>query len=522
MCPRRSPSEPSRLLLTCIFSSHPYAMIPELHAYEQQYSLGGNGSVSLKVFVFKKINTLNLATKPVYLIKTALRVSIYNKQDFNIAAGSIVAYRNYPALFSFKQALTSLVPAEATNFKLLNYAPQTVNSSVTISGSNSELDAVTNTAQQSMGSSTSQTNSFGVNAQGGIMMGLPLFTLGANYDYAYSSAQSQERGIASSALSEQQAVSADSYSIKDWGVYAQVNRERLETRWICSQEYPWDVLQYRSQNGQGNIDLPKPVIARMLQGNCVLPPSQLSQFGTDFTFTAEWSFTPTESNVNVNTPLLSIPLTIAYLLASHERTGISPNYQLAASLSQPSTTHFEMTLSWGELECLALNPVMAARNDASLNFQKVPAARFPSNRVHPFTLTSPTNTLFFTASGFSPGMVVDVTEGPVSYTLKFKLTDTVGELSLYLKHWKLDAAGLVLTITVNDFTLPVQYVDALQGEGGMGNRTNIGLRSTDYMAEDFADYVVVGLNTVTVTVGLNDALPRPGVARYCLAAAVVS
>lgn len=497
-------------------------MIPELHAYEQQYSLGENGSATLKVFVFKKINTLNLATKPVYIIKTALRVSIYNNQVFNLAAGSILAYQNYPALFSFKQTLTSLAPAEKDSFRLLSYAPQTVNSSVTVSRSDSDVAGVTNSAQQSIGSSTSQTNSFGVNAQGGIMVALPLFTVGANYDYAYTSAQSQERGTATSAQSEEQTGNADSYSIKDWGVYAQVNRGKLEAGWICGQEYPWNVLQYRTQNSSGNIDLPEPVVARMLEGNCVLPPSQLSQFGTDFTFTAEWSFTPTEANVNLDTPLLSIPLTIAYVLASHQRLGFSPPYHLAASLSQPSTSNFDLILNWGQLECLALNPVIAARNDASLNFQKVPAARFPTGPSRPLTLTSPTNTLFFTASGFSPGMIVDVAQGPASYTLKFKLTDTVGELSLYLKHWKLDPAGLVLTITINEFTLPVQYVDALQGEGGMGNRTTIGLRSTDYMAEDFADYVIVGLNTITVTVGLNDALPRPSVARYCLSAVVVS
>jgi hypothetical protein len=495
-------------------------MIPDLHATELQYSLDGNGYVRLKVFVLKKISTLNLKSSPLYVIKTALKVSIYNNQLFNINPGPVTSFMNYPAMFSFTKSLSCPVAAEAENFRLASYSPITVNSSVTTSSSDSSGTSQSNSSQQSVGSSTSQTNSFGINVQGGVMMDLPMFSVGLDYGYAYTSAHSQERGTSAGQSAEHQSGDVDSFSIKDWGVYAKVNREKLSTTWVCAQEYPWDILRFHSVDGQGNIDLPQSIIDRMLLDGCVLPPSQLSQFGTDFNFMAEWHFTPSEGNVDGSTPLLSIPIDIAYVLGSHQRTGTTAPYGLAPSLGQSVINSNSLALTWWQLECLALDALVPGRNDASMNFEKLPATRFPDSVTAPLTITSPTNTLLCNALGFGPGMVADVATATTSYTLTFKVTDTVGEVSLYLKHWKLDAAGLVLNITVNGTALPPQYVDAQQGVGGTSNRTAIDLRTTDYMAEDFCDYLVVGLNTVAVTV--NEAAVSTTTARYCLAAVVVS
>jgi hypothetical protein len=496
-------------------------MNPELHAIDMHYSLEGNGYVNFKAFVVKKISTLNLKSKPVYVIRTALKVSIYNTQDFNIAPGAVTAFMNYPAIFNFKKSLTCLAASEVGNFKLLTYSPITVNSSINTSRSDSTGKVLTNSSQQSVGSSSSQTNSFGVNVQAGLMMELPMWSVGLSYDHAYTSGQNQERSTVAGNSAEQQMSNVDSFSIKDWGIYSKVNREALEASWICAQEYPWDVLQFRNAKGDGAIELPQPIIDRMLVGNCVLPPSQLSLFGTDFTFSAEWSFTPSDENVDMDAELLSIGVNTSYVLASHQRTGSSEPYGLAPSFAQPAFDSNALKLTWWQLECLALNPIVPGRNDASLNLDKLPTSRFPTKAGIPLTVDSPTHTLLCVAKGFAPGMIADVAKASASYKLAFKVAETVGEVSLYLKHWKLDEAGLVLNIEINDVPLPAQYVDALQGEGGTGNRLTIMLRSTDYMAEDFCDYLKVGLNVINITVSVKPS-SSPSVARYCVAGVVVT
>ncbi|UNK48538.1 hypothetical protein MNR01_12350 [Lysobacter sp. S4-A87] len=495
-------------------------MTSELHAQDYPYSLSANGDVRLKLFVFKRISTVNLESRVVYLIRAALKVSIYNPKGININPGPMTEYKDYPALFSFTKTLTSKVAAEKNNFRLLSYAPITVNSAINTSRSDSHDQQLTNSTQQSVGSSTSQTNSFGVNVQGGVMMDMPMWSVGFSYEHAYAEAQSRENAQASGTSTGQQLGNVDSFSIKDWGIYASSNQTNLQAGWVCAQEYPWDVLQFRSvTGGTGDIEMPRPILDRMLIDDCVLPPSQLSLFGTDFTFTSDWSFTPTEENVDMDTPLVALSVDTAYMLGSHERTGTSPPYSLAFKLSTPARDTKEFTLTWWELECLALNALVPGRNDASLNLEKLPAKRFPTTT--PLTVTSPTNTLLCVAKGFTAGMVADVATTPATYHLAFKVTDTVGEVSLYLKHWKHDAAAVRLDIKVNEFDLPAQYVDAKQGVGGMSNRTQIILRSVDYMAEDFCDYLKVGLNEIKVTVSTAES-PPPATARYCLAAIVVS
>lgn len=497
-------------------------MNPELHAAELEYSLSGNGNVRLKVFVFKKISTVNLKSQSVYLIRTALKVSIYNKENFNINPGAVTSFMNYPALFRFSKYIQCNVAAERNNFRLLAYSPITVNASITTSRSDTMDKTLTNSSQQSMGSMSSQTNSFGINVQGGEMMALPMWSVGVSYDYAYTSAQNQERSTALGNSQGEQNNTSDTYSIKDWGIYAAVDRENLKATWVCAQEYPWDVLQYRNEKGDGSIEIPQAIKDRMLIGSCVLPPSQLSLFGTDFTFAAEWSFTPSELNVDTSATLFSIGVDTSYVLASHQRTGTSDPFGLSAKLSNASNTSKSMVLTWWDLECLALNAVVPGRNDASLNLDKLPSSRFPSAGTVPLTVTSPTNTLLCVANGFGPGMIADIATATCSFTLAFKVTDTVGDLSLYLKHWKVDGAALLLSISVNGVDLPAQLVDAAQGGGSTANRTEIVLRSTDYTAEDFCDWIVVGLNVVKVSIAVCDANPPSATARYCLAAAVVA
>jgi hypothetical protein len=496
-------------------------MIPDLHAIEKRVSLDGNGYLVFKVFVQKKISTIDLESRAVYQIRTALKASIYNKNPVNISPGSLTAYMNYPAIFSFTKTLQCGDPAQAANFRLLTYSPITVNSSITTSRSDSTDNTLTSSSAQSVGSSNSQTNSFGINVQAGEMMESPMFTVGLSYEHAYASQRSQQHSTSSGSSSGQGSSIQDGYSIKDWGIYAKIDRENLKAGWICGQEYPWDVMQFRSFNGAGNIDLPQAIIDRMLMGDCVLPPSQLSQFGTDFTFTAEWSFTPDDESPDINANLLTFDVDSQYALATHQRLGIAGHYSISASLGSPAVDQTSLSLTWWQLECLALNPLVPGRNDASLNLAKLPATSFPTKPSVPLLIASPTNTLICNATGFEPGMIADVTSAPATYVLGFKVTDTVGDLSLLLKHWKLEDTGVVLSIRVNDVEVPLEWVDGRQGNGATGNRTETVLRTTDYMADDFCDYVKVGMNTITVTVTAGSKPADGQKVRYCLAAVVL-
>lgn len=497
-------------------------MTAQLHAAEIDFKIGDDGYGRLKVYVLKKISTVNLSSKAVYFFRTAVKASICNNNGVNIAPGNLTSYQHYPALYSFAKSLTCMDPAETANIRLLNYAPITINSSITTSRSDSTDKTLTNSSQQSVGSSSSQTNSFGVSVLGGMMMEAPMWSIGFEYDYAYTKEHNQERSASTGNSAGQQNAFGETFSIKDWGIYAAVGEKEPQVTWVCAQEYPWDVLQFRSKGAGTEIEVPKAISDRMLIDGCVLPPSQLSQFGTDFTLTGEWSFVPEQENVDPDAELILIKLDTQYVLASHSRSSANGDFKLELSLSEPKPAECQMTLSWWQVMCLALNGLVPGRNDASLNLEKLPARRFPAQTGTPLTITSPTNTLLCVARGFSSGMIADVATQPGSFTLAFKVTDTVGEVSLYIKHWKLDATGLVLTMKINGQDMPVQFVDAVQGSGGTSNRTDIALRTTDYMAEDFSDYLIVGLNVVEVTITAADSTPAPAVARYCLAAVVVS
>lgn len=495
-------------------------IIPDLYAIEQRQTLDGNGSLALKVFVTKKIATVDLHSRPVFHIQTALKASIYNLSDVDIGAGSLTQYMNYPAIFNFTTSLEAGVAGEAKGFRLHSYAPITVNSSITTSRSDSSDKQLTSSLGQSVGSSNSQTNSFGVNIEAGVMMDLPMFSVGLSYDHAFAAQESRDRSSSSGSAATHGQGIQDGFSIKDWGIYAKVDRENLQAGWVCGQEYPWDLMQFRSLNSSGSIDLPQAIVDRMLMDDCVLPPSQLSQFGTDFTFTAEWRFKPSGAFPDVDANIFTVAVDARYALASHQRLGQPGAYTISASLGGAVADQMTLPLTWWQMECLALNPLIATRNDAAINFSKLAATHFGGSGKAVLA-ASPTNTLLCRGAGFAQGMVADVSSAPATYTLAFKVTDTVGDLSLLLKHWKLDDTPLAMAIDINGTALPQEIIDARQGNGATANRSEIILRTSDYMADDFCQYIQVGLNTVTVTVTALASPPSGKTARYCLAAALV-
>jgi hypothetical protein len=114
---------------------------------------------------------------------------------------------------------------------------------------------------------------------------------------------------------------------------------------------------------------------------------------------------------------------------------------------------------------------------------------------------------------------------PATLKIQFKMTSENLELSLYFKHWKLKSAGCMLTIAVNeaDYKNPVspivRHVDAMDAGSGTDNITTVTLRNKDYTSNEFYDYLVMGLNTIYVTITPTDAQPS---CDYALRAVAIS
>ena len=87
-------------------------------------------------------------------------------------------------------------------------------------------------------------------------------------------------------------------------------------------------------------------------------------------------------------------------------------------------------------------------------------------------------------------------------TLSFKISDTVNDYSLNMKHWKTKEIGIILTFIINgDLNNPiVKLVDSLEAEGGESNLLTISLRNTNFGTIDYHDYLQMGLNTVEINI----------------------
>lgn len=473
----------------------------------------------------------NLADTPAYQVLCTQRIVIPNINGYTPGSDDIQIFDNYPAVVSNQVSMSG--EPSGSSPELVTYSPRTVNSSVMTSVSSGQGDNASATIQHTSGSSTSQSNSFGASASIGMFGELPTASFSTSYDHTHSSERSKSASSASASGHSSQESSGDSMTVKDWACYTSLDPDDSTVTWIWGQEYPWNVLQYRNNNNTASIVLPNFVNPLLYDGTQLLPPSQLSQFGLDFTMKAAWIVQSTES--------LSLTHQIQYFTATHQLNGTSVSAAINAPIS------FTVTTPALDLCAYGLDPIHAGSsvNTAIIGFipRRFLVAPAPAQATAgqitlptPFTIISVSNNLLIrdttdytglqatdAGAGFSASataLIATVTanckspatpnpKSPVTpkspslqMTLTFKVNDAESGYRLYLKHWKSTATCVVLTIVINGDAenAIVKHVDALEAEGGENNLLSISLRNLNYGSVDFHDYLQLGLNTIDIRV----------------------
>jgi hypothetical protein len=139
----------------------------------------------------------------------------------------------------------------------------------------------------------------------------------------------------------------------------------------------------------------------------------------------------------------------------------------------------------------------------------------PPSAGKPFAIVSGENNLHVTGSGFDASMTADVTGSKTAtFTVSFKITDSSYDYALHLRHWKI-GGNVKLAITINGVPAPAsvgetgwkidKQVDSEKAKGGDRNELVIELRDQAFDSDNFHDYLVIGLNKVTIEVSSVDA-----------------
>ena len=461
-----------------------------------------------------------------FLVHCTQKINIYNKSGMDLSpTANTNSYENYPVLINtIVQLASSDGAATGFDFQLLEYSPQTVNTKIQQSGSATDSKGTSTGTNMSntVGSSTSETNSYGVSVTVGASEGLNS-SVSANYEHSstVTNDQSQTRGVEASTNKSNEASSSAAMSIKDWGAYAMVNPLTRFPSWTFGQEYPWDAVECRTTNGtvvkgQTQIVIPVATSLRLFDTVSVYPPSQLSMFGVNFVMKAVWQVTIDDGTSDE----VDMTHIINYFSGSH---GLDANNQIAVYMdTQPTILQVATGESLSptiDLALMAMDPIGSPNKGAVIGFipSKFTIAPVPVSTAAavPFKIVSTSNNLIikdttnyqkavagdgFTSSETS--LSASVSANPLTMTLYFKIVDSISDYTLFIKHWKTSATGVMLTLVFNgDTGNPIaKYVDAVEAEGGENNLMAVSLRNQDYATIDYHDYLQLGLNTIDITI----------------------
>jgi hypothetical protein len=473
------------------------------------------GTAYVRYEVHQVIDVRDLTEVRCYSITCTQRLVIPNVTKFQLSPLKDASFKLYPALLSSQ---FSLKEQPGAKIRLTNYSPRTVNTTITGSTSQGKGENQSTSRQHTSGSSTSETNTYGTSASLGFFGEAP--TGGLSFDYSHSSTSEQSR---SSSLGRERGSSTEqgesnSMSLKDWAGYAQLDTGNTTPTWVWGQEYPWDLIQYRYEKG-GKVRLPKFVEQRMFsEGDdgklIVLPPSQLSLFGIDFTMKASWLV---ELPRDIALQTASVSHTMQYLRASHELDSEKPSFKLDVA-----PLEFKADSPLLDLTLLGLDPIQdgSAGNGAVIGFIKSKFASPPPNAGSKFKIISEDNTLQVSGSGFDAPMLTTFASGEVKLTAQFKIVDTRYDYALFMKHWKTTDRGCTLEFVFNKNEKVIRHVDWNEGEGGEENLSSIVMRNRDYTTIDYHDYLVMGLNTVEVTIKPDEGTGSAGYILRALAIGV--
>ena len=513
------------------------------------------GTASLRYEV-RAVNDLrNLGFRRLYLVSCVQRITLPNKYDSSEAAkyypfqySSTTGYEDYLALLTCNTQLSKVAT-------LVSYFPKTLNSAVNSSTHSDDGKSSTITHQTMQGSSTSETNTFGVNLSGGLQGGpegpTPTGSIGGDYSHSKTTESSSSTTDGTEAGSNRQTGVDASMSIKDWCAYAFIDAAKSTPSWIWGQEYPWDVVKF-GNNEKGNTpQLPTVILDRLFDRDPASsdtkpayiranPPSQLSLFGIDVTMKATWII---ELPASLADQCLVISHDLQHMRASHHLTyddtkainGVAATLGPALSFSSLSSPIIDLTV-------LGLDPILnaAPTNGAVVGF--APGKFLVDPRDGRFKILSEANNLQVSGAGFkfdaaTPGSPMQATNGAELW-VEFKVLDATEDYTLFLKHWT-GGGGCKIEVFVNDTSgmvvkqgepvplgtppapsvgVPVltRYVNAAEGQGAENNLMAIKLRDTDYSSADYHDYLRRGHNLIEVRI-----TPMSSGAKYALRALAI-
>jgi hypothetical protein len=107
-------------------------------------------------------------------------------------------------------------------------------------------------------------------------------------------------------------------------------------------------------------------------------------------------------------------------------------------------------------------------------------------------------------------------ETPAKLIIQFKVIDPGLELSLHFKHWKTTSVDCLMTLMVNGQSI-TRHIDAMNAGSGTDNITTVTLRTQDYTSPEYYDYLVMGVNTISVEIAPADGNQTAGYALRALA-----
>lgn len=429
-------------------------------------------------------------------------------------------FADYPALI---EAFMQVERSTGVRFDLLDYSPQTVNTVVQQSGStaNSQSQTSGTSTSSTSGSSYSQSSTYGMN----VTVGDSFSGLSQSGEFSSSSTteSSKTTGSEASASASAERSSGASMSIKDWGSYAWVNPEFINPTWVFGQEYPWNAIDCRFAGhstypgvgvwsdpnpNQHQLIVSKDMMANLYDGTILYPPSELSMYGLNFVMKCCWRvYVDYTASTTV-----SIQHLVDYFSGSH----LVHNGCACVYLDKVASQLFEKRISI-DLNIMGLDPLGVNTRAAIVGF--LPSKFIPpcnGDLPQAFKTLAATNDLMIEnsssygeaqSSGFSVSQACLTAAWsasqavPYQLTLYFKVTDSVSEYTLNIKHWMTGAPGVQLSIVINgDASNTItRYVTDQEGEGGDDNILTLALRDLDFAAIDYHDYLQLGLNSIAIT-----------------------
>ena len=455
---------------------------------------GQFGYSDIEYTILKRTDVTNLTKVHGYLLVMKQRIFIPNEMDYVPGSSTITSYENYPAIIENNVDLK--INNQAT-VKLASIFPRTLNSNVTTSSTSQAGTTSSVGHQHTTGSSTSNVNTFGVGLMGGFFGEIPMGSVSLNYSHSWIHDTSKSNSDSTASSAEKDLSYSNSMSIKDWSSYSNISENNKSIRWVWGQSYPWDVILYNQTTGGDNVKLPDFVKNRLLSGNLLLPPSELSLFGLDFTSHASWLIDFPEGISSDET--ISISHTTSNYTATHEKAGkdLSAKLQNNSEASLSTYSSGELNLSLYSLAPVQVNP---SEGIPTIGFMKSNFIYAPHKNTDSFKIISPKNNLEAKGTGFDSVMKSSFKTNP-KIDLNFKIQDTTFGYSLAIFHWLEEGSGnCTLNWKVNGQHSGSINLTQQKNTNNNENMTQISLRNLDYRSFNFHDYLVIGLNHIEITI----------------------